>query len=103
MKTNSLFFAFLFLTLTRLLIAQSIHIRTVPVIASNQSEIHPSLARGMGNLAIAFDDPLADPFVNPAKASLLQGINLFSAPTRNSMNALINLEASCPQCAQSLR
>ncbi|MFQ5798579.1 MAG: hypothetical protein ACE5H0_07785 [Bacteroidota bacterium] len=84
MKTNSLFFAFLSLIFTHLLVAQSIHIRTVPVIASNQSEFHPSLARGMGNLSIAFDDPLADPLVNPAKASLLQGVNLFSAPTRNS-------------------
>ena len=55
-----------FLTLTKPLFAQWISIRTVPVIASNQGEFQPSIARGMGNLSIAFEDPLADPFVNPA-------------------------------------
>jgi hypothetical protein len=38
----------------------------------------------MGNLSIAFDDPLGDLFFNPAKASSLTGLVLFTSPTRNS-------------------
>ena len=38
----------------------------------------------MGNLSIAFDDPLADPLINPAKASKLGGLELFFSPTRNT-------------------
>lgn len=83
MKSKVLIVAIL-LFVSPSILAQGIHIRTVPVIASNQGEFHPSLARGMGNLSVAFDDPLADPFANPAKASRLRGLNLFSSPTRNS-------------------
>jgi hypothetical protein len=64
--------------------AQGIHIRTVPIIAANQFEFYLSLARGMGNLSIAFDDPLGDPFVNPAKASRIRGVTIFSSPTQNN-------------------
>lgn len=69
---------------TSLLFAQGIHIRTIPVITANQAEFYLSLARGMGNLSIAFDDPLGDPFINPAKASRIQGVTIFSSPTRNN-------------------
>ncbi len=63
--------------------AQWITIRTVPVIAGNQADFQPSLARGMGNLSIIFDDPFGSPFSNPAKASLVNGIRLFASPTRS--------------------
>lgn len=76
--------ALLLLLITPVIYTQAIHIRTVPVIAANQFDIQPSLARGMGNLSVAFDDPLADPFVNPAKASRLKGLNLFSSPSRST-------------------
>jgi len=80
-----LFFSIIFIFMfASLLSAQGIHIRTVPVIAANQSEFYLSLARGMGNLSIAFDDPLGDPFINPAKASRIRGATIFSSPTRNS-------------------
>ncbi len=80
-----LFFSIIFIFMfASLLFAQGIHIRTVPVIAANQSEFYLSLARGMGNLSIAFDDPLGDPFVNPAKASRIREATIFSSPTRNS-------------------
>jgi hypothetical protein len=62
--------------------AQWIQIRTVPVVAANQGEFYPSLARGMGNLTFTLDDPLGASFMNPAKASLVNGIVLFSSPTR---------------------
>jgi len=64
--------------------SQEINLRTVPLIAGNQTDFYPSLSRGMGNLSIAFDDPLADPLINPAKASKLGELELFFSPTRNS-------------------
>jgi hypothetical protein len=84
MGTKILTIAFFFFILVKLGYSQEIHIRTVPLAANNQSDFQPSLSRGMGNLSIAFDDPLSDPFTNPAKASKLQGVNLFFSPTRNS-------------------
>jgi hypothetical protein len=74
-------FIFLFSTV---LFAQGIQIRTVPIVANSQAEFFLSLARGMGNLSIAFDDPLGDPFINPAKASRIRGATIFTSPTRNS-------------------
>lgn len=63
--------------------AQEIEIRSVPLIGVNQTDFQPSLSRGMGNLSIAFDDPISDPFINPANASKLNGVNLFFSPTLN--------------------
>lgn len=84
MRLRIVFPALLLFLFTSGLFAQWISIRTVPVIASNQSEFQPSLARGMGNLSIAFDDSLGSQFINPAKASRLNGITLFTSPSRNS-------------------
>jgi hypothetical protein len=84
METKILTFAFFFFIFTNLVYAQEIQIRTVPLAAGSQSDFQPSLSRGMGNLSVAFDDPLSDPFINPAKASKLKGVNLFFSPTRNS-------------------
>jgi len=82
--THTLCSSVLMIVFTVPVFAQWIHIRTVPIIASNQGEFHPSLARGMGNLSISFDDPFGAPFINPAKASLTTGTMLFTSPTRNS-------------------
>jgi hypothetical protein len=76
-----LIFLFVFITS---IYSQEINLRTVPLIAGNQADFYPSLSRGMGNLSIAFDDPLADPLINPAKASKLGGLELFFSPTRNT-------------------
>ena len=57
MKNNILtifLFSFAFITSAY---SQGINLRTVPLIAGNQSDFYPSLSRGMGNLSIAFDDP----------------------------------------------
>ena len=48
--------------------AQSISPRTVPVQIGQQYDIIPSDRAGMGNVLIAVDDAMLDPFVNPAKA-----------------------------------
>lgn len=81
MKTTFFSVVALLFMLTSLLFAQGIHIRTVPVIAANQNQFHPSFARGMGNLSIAFDDPLGGPFINPARTARLQQPTIFSSPT----------------------
>jgi hypothetical protein len=70
--------------LTKLIYSQEIHLRTVPLAAGNQGDFYPSLFRGMGNLSIAFDDPISDPLINPAKIYKLEGLRLFFSPTRNT-------------------
>lgn len=74
---------FLFVFITSIY-SQEINLRTVPLITGNQADFYPSTSRGMGNLSIAFDDPLSDPLVNPTKASRLEGLKLFFSPTRNT-------------------
>ena len=74
---------FLFVFVTSIY-SQEINLRTVPLVTGNQADFYPSISRGMGNLSIAFDDSLADPLVNPAKASKLGELELFFSPTRNT-------------------
>jgi len=62
------------------LFAQLISIKTVPVADGDQFLIFPSQNQGMGNVSIALDDPLLDPFVNPAKGYRIQGMQLISSP-----------------------
>jgi len=76
--------AALLLVTTQAVIAQWIPIRTVPLIATDQGDFSPSIARGMGNLSFILDDPLRDPFLNPAKAGTLNRTFVFTSPIRNS-------------------
>src|SRR5687767_1931626 len=57
---------------SRELPAQTITPRTVPVQMGQQFDIFPSDRAAMGRISIAIDDPLLDPFVNPAKAMRLK-------------------------------
>jgi hypothetical protein len=43
--------------------------------------IYPSQKLAMGGVSIALDDPLADPFVHPAKGMRLTGSRIFGSPT----------------------
>jgi hypothetical protein len=61
--------------------AQYIALKSVPVASGDQFLIGPSENRGMGGVAIALDDPVHDPFVNPAKGANLYAVHIFSAPT----------------------
>jgi len=61
--------------------AQQIPVKTVPVATGNQFMIFPSLNMSMGGVSLALDDPLYDPFVNPAKGINIQGVRFASAPT----------------------
>ena len=60
---------------------QVISLKTVPVATGDQFLTLPSERLGMGGVAIALDDALLDPFVNPAKGSLIEESALLSAPT----------------------
>ena len=80
-RISILSITFLFINILN---AQEINIRSVPLVSANQEDFQPSLSRGMGNLSIVFDDSIADPFINPAKASKLSGLKLFFSPTRNT-------------------
>jgi len=62
------------------LTAQQISPRTVPVQMGQQFDIVPSDRAAMGNVRIALDDALLDPFVNPAKATRLKAGLLSVAP-----------------------
>lgn len=61
-------------------VGQLISIKSVPVANGDQFLVYPSKNLGMGGVSIALDDPWLDPFVNPAKASRLDGSMVFSAP-----------------------
>src|SRR5213076_1706871 len=64
----TLFFHVFFL---RLLLAQLVSIKTVPIAQGDQFEIYPSHNLAMGGVSIAVPDTLLDPFRNPAKGARL--------------------------------
>ncbi len=61
--------------------AQVISIKSVPLATGDQFLTLPSGRLGMANVAIALDDELADPFVNPAKGALIEAPLLVTSPT----------------------
>ena len=67
---------------------QVIPIRTVPIAQGDQFQIFPSNNLGMGSVSIALNDPLQDPFVNPATGARVAagGGRFFSAPTVYSLS-----------------
>ncbi len=60
---------------------QVIPVRATPIAQGDQFQIFPSANLGMGSVSIALEDPVQDPFVNPATAARLQGSRFFSSPT----------------------
>jgi hypothetical protein len=67
--------------------AQLIPIKTVPVAEGDQFGFFPSANLGMAGVSIAIDDPLLDPFSNPAKASRLHGTYFFGSPSFYSVSS----------------
>ncbi len=61
--------------------AQLINLKTAPVATGDQFMVQPSVNAGMGNVSIALDDPLADPFINPAKGRKVTGTEAYMLPT----------------------
>jgi hypothetical protein len=61
--------------------AQYIGLKTVPLAAGEQFLIFPASNLGMGAVSIVLEDPLLDPFSNPARGARSTGSRFFSAPT----------------------
>ena len=61
--------------------AQVISLKTVPVATGDQFLLLPSQRLGMGNVSIALDDMLLDPFMNPAKGALIDESIFLGTPT----------------------
>ena len=61
--------------------AQLIQVKTFPIAQGNQFQIFPSANLGMASVSIALEDPVLDPFVNPATGARLQASRFFSSPT----------------------
>jgi hypothetical protein len=60
--------------------AQPIPVKTVPVATGDQFLLFPSRNSSLGGVSIALDDPLLDPFLNPAKGVALEGTLFFASP-----------------------
>ncbi len=67
--------------------AQLITIRTVPVSQAHQFDIYPSRTLAMGGVSIAVDDPLLDPFANPATGARLVTGHFFGSPSVYSVSS----------------
>lgn len=76
--------------------AQLISLKTVPVAAGDQFLLFPSRNLGMGGVSIAVDDPLMDPFVNPALGSLTSGSLVFGAGTYYTVTSNAGSAGSLP-------
>jgi hypothetical protein len=61
--------------------AQHIALKTVPIPAGEQFLLLPSQNLGMGGLHVAIDDPVGDPFSNPARGSRSRRLRVFALPT----------------------
>ena len=70
--------------------AQGVPIKSIPVAEGDQFLFFPSERLAMGGVSIALDDRLYDPFVNPAKAVNLSGVNFISAPVYYGFGPLNN-------------
>ena len=73
------FFVFL-VVLPAISTAQFISIKTVPVATGDQFSLFPSRNASMAGLSVVLEDPLLDPFINPAKGSLIEGMQFFASP-----------------------
>ncbi|HEX9728088.1 MAG TPA: hypothetical protein VGA37_06270 [Gemmatimonadales bacterium] len=79
--------------------AQLIDVKTVPVAAGDQFVLFPSYRLAMGDVSIALDDPLADPFVNPAKGARLRESLLISSPAYYGISGRAGSGLSLPFAA----
>jgi hypothetical protein len=71
---------FAFLLHSQLTMAQLISIKSIPVAEGDQFSIFPSQNISIGGVSIALEDPLLDPFLNPAKVTGSGGSWFYSSP-----------------------
>ncbi len=77
---QTLWLLFCAITFLSIASAQLISLKTVPVATGDQFLIFPSQNLSMGNVSIALEDSLLDPFINPAKGIYINGSQMFSSP-----------------------
>ena len=63
------------------LAAQVIPLKTVPIPSGEQFLLFPTSNLGMADVSVAVDDRDGDPFGNPARGALLEGLRVHIAPT----------------------
>jgi hypothetical protein len=63
------------------LTAQNITLKTVPIPTGEQFLLFPSLRLGMGGVFIALDDPVAAPFINPARRLAEGRARVYATPS----------------------
>lgn len=61
--------------------AQHITLKTVPIPLGEQFQVLPSRNLGMASVRVALDDPLLDPFTNPARGAAVDELRIFALPT----------------------
>jgi hypothetical protein len=61
--------------------AQHIILKTLPIPSGEQFELLPARNLGMASVRVAVDDPLADPFVNPALGAAIDRLQVLALPT----------------------
>jgi hypothetical protein len=61
--------------------AQHITLKTVPIPLGEKFQVLPSRNLGMGSVRVAIDDPLLDPFTNPARGAAIDELRIFALPT----------------------
>lgn len=61
--------------------AQHITLKTVPIPLGEQFQLLPSRNLGMANVHVSIDDPLLDPFTNPARGAAVDQLRVFALPT----------------------
>ncbi len=81
---RSLATVILLLSLSVFVPAQTIGVKTMPLVSTQQFNLTPSYYAGMGGMHIALDDVLAEGFVNPARITALKRNLLYMAPYRDS-------------------
>jgi hypothetical protein len=77
-------------------VGQLISLKTIPIAAGDQFQLFPSQNQAMGGIDIAIDDSLLDPFINPAKGSLLNGALVFTSPTLYDVDGEFGSARSVP-------
>src|SRR5262245_22961939 len=83
--------------------AQLVSIRTVPVSQAHQFQIFPSNTLSMGGISIAVQDPLLDPFSNPATGMRISTTRFFGSPSAYSVSSNAGGGRSLPVGALSRR
>ncbi|MCH8838548.1 MAG: hypothetical protein IIA60_12250, partial [Candidatus Marinimicrobia bacterium] len=86
-----------------LVAGQTISVKTLPLIATQQFNLAPSYNAGMGGISIALDDDLADGFLNPARITALDRNLFYLAPYRDSWSQRQDFGGGLPTTGSTIQ